>query len=121
MKYQITLNYAEVNLKVTVKTDSPQKLRLKVYDAANPKRVFTNRYKTVTGEENLFVRMPLSPEVAVVEVVADKALVKKGEKDNFKFIGVEKMPLVFKELLEHKELKALLVLKELKELRVHKV
>ena len=85
MKYQITLNYAEVNLKVTVKTDSPQKLRLKVYDA--------NRYKTVTGEENLFVRMPLSPEVAVVEVVADKALVKKGEKDNFKFIGVEKMPL----------------------------
>ena len=93
MKYQITLNYAEVNLKVTVKTDSPQKLRLKVYDAANPKRVFTNRYKTVTGEENLFVRMPLSPEVAVVEVVADKALVKKGEKDNFKFIGVEKMPL----------------------------
>jgi hypothetical protein len=93
MKYQIKLNYAEVNLKVTVKTDSPQKLRLKVYDATNPNRVFTNRYKTVTGEENLFVRMPLSPETAVVEVVADKALVKKGEKDNFEFISVEKMPL----------------------------
>ena len=93
MKYQITLNYAEVNLKVTVKTDSPQKLRLNVYDASNPKRVFTNRYKTVSGEENFFVRMPLSPEVAVVEVVTDKALVKKGEKDTFKFIGVEKMPL----------------------------
>ena len=93
MKYQITLNYAEVNLKVTVKTDSPQKLRVKVYDAANPNRVFTNRYKTVTGEENFFVRMPLSPEVAVVEVVTDKALVKKGEKDTFQFIGVQKMPL----------------------------
>ena len=64
MKYQIKLNYAEVNLKVAVKTDSPQKLRLKVYDATNPNRVFTNRYKTVTGEENLFVRMPLSPETA---------------------------------------------------------
>ena len=90
MKYQIKLNYAEVNLKVAVKTDSPQKLRLKVYDATNPNRVFTNRYKTVTGEENLFVRMPLSPETAVVEVVADKALAKKGEKDNFEFISVEK-------------------------------
>jgi hypothetical protein len=93
MKYRITTNHAEVNLKVTIQTDGSQKVRLKVYDESNPKRVFTNRYKTINGEEALFVRMPLSPEKAIVEVISDKGLVKQGEKEHFKIVSVEKLPL----------------------------
>lgn len=93
MKYRITTNHAPVTIKVVIVTDSPQKVRLKVYDEENPKRVFTNRYKTITGEEALFVRMPLSPNKAVVEVMGNKDLVKKGEKEHFKLKSVEKQPL----------------------------
>lgn len=89
MKYRITLDHAEVNLKVTVKSESPQKLRLKVYDAKNPDRIFTNRYKTIHGQEVLFVRMPLSPAVAVVEVTPET----KGEPKPFSFVNVEKLGL----------------------------
>jgi hypothetical protein len=93
MKYRITTNYGQVNLRVALQADSPQKVRLKVYDAQNPKRVFTNRYKTIKGEESLFVRMPLSGDVTIVEVTNDGGIVKKGAKENFKFVGVEKLPL----------------------------
>jgi hypothetical protein len=68
-------------------------VRLKVYDEENPKRVFTNRYKTINGDENLFVRMPLSPNKAIVEVISDKGIIKKGEKEHFKIVSVEKLPL----------------------------
>jgi hypothetical protein len=78
---------------VAIHTDSPQKVRLKVYDEENPKRVFTNRYKTINGDENLFVRMPLSPNRAIVEVISDKGIIKKGEKEHFKIVSVEKLPL----------------------------
>jgi hypothetical protein len=78
---------------VAIHTDSPQKVRLKVYDEENPKRVFTNRYKTINGDENLFVRMPLSPNKAIVEVISDKGIIKKGEKEHFKIVSVEKLPL----------------------------
>jgi hypothetical protein len=93
MKYRITTSHAPVNLKVAIHTDSPQKVRLKVYDEENPKRVFTNRYKTINGDENLFVRMPLSPNKAIVEVISDKGIIKKGEKEHFKIVSVEKLPL----------------------------
>jgi hypothetical protein len=93
MKYRITTNHKEVNLKVNIHTNGAQKVRLKVYDESNPKRVFTNRYKTINGEEALFVRMPLSPDKAIVEVVSQKDIVKRGEKENFKIVSVEKLPL----------------------------
>jgi hypothetical protein len=93
MKYRITLNHAEVNLKVLIRTDKPQKVRLLVYDSANPKRVFTNRYKTINGEEALFVRMPLSPDVAVVEISNDSAMTKNGQKSGVELVSVEKLPL----------------------------
>lgn len=93
MKYRITTNHSPVTLKVLIQTDSPQKVRLRVFDEENPKRVFTNRYKTITGEEALFVRMPLSPDKAIVEVISNKGIVKQGEKEQFKLKSVEKQPL----------------------------
>lgn len=94
MKYRITTNHAEVNLKVDIHTDSPQKVRLIVYDEANPKRVFTNRYKTISGDESLYVRMPLSPEKAVVEIKEFNSINKAIQKGNeIKLVAVSKVPL----------------------------
>lgn len=92
MKYRITTNHAEVNLKVDINTDSPQKVRLIVYDEANPKRIFTNRYKTISGDESLYVRMPLSPERAIVEVKEFKTL-NQANNNQIKLVGVSKIPL----------------------------
>ena len=68
MKYRITIDYAPITLNVKVSTEKPEKLHLVVYDAMCPDVKFTERYKTVTGDETFYVRMPISPEVAIVEV-----------------------------------------------------
>lgn len=90
MKYKITLNHAQVTLKVNIKTSSPETVLLRVSDAKNPMRVFTNRYMTINGEKSLYVRMPLSPEIAIVEVRAKDASKKN---DVIKFESVEKEAL----------------------------
>ena len=95
MKYRITIDYAPITLNVKVKTDKPEKLHLVVYDAVCPDIKFTERYKTVTGDETFYVRMPISPEVAVVEVYGDKTGrgVKNSDEKNFQIVSVEKTPL----------------------------
>jgi hypothetical protein len=95
MKYRITIDYAPITLNVKVKTEKPEKLHLVVYDAVCPDIKFTERYKTVTGDETFYVRMPISPEVAVVEVYGDKTGrgVKNSDEKNFQIVSVEKTPL----------------------------
>jgi len=94
MKEQkIVTNYAPLTLCVELRTEFPTKLFLKVYDQKNPKRKFTERYKTITGEETLYVRMPISPEVAVVEVAAHKAGIAKQNDNSFDIVRVYKKGL----------------------------
>ena len=95
MKYRITIDYAPITLNVKVKTETPEKLHLVVYDATCPDIKFTERYKTITGDETFYVRMPISPEFAVVEVYGDKTGrgVKNADEKNFQIVSVEKTPL----------------------------
>ena len=95
MKYKITTNYKPLTLAVTIKTTKPTKLQVCVYDAMNKMRRFTDRYKTIDGQETLYVRMPLSPEVAVVDVY-NSALgqnIPKDKETSFEIISVKKAPL----------------------------
>lgn len=96
MKYKITTNYAPIILEVKVSSKTPQKLYFTVCDYANRKLEFTQRFKTVTGEETLFVRMPDSPEVSVVDVY------KKNGKDIIQDDGTFKIESVKKIALERK-------------------
>ena len=90
MKEQrIATKYAPLTLCVVLKTEFPTKLNLVVFDAKNPKRKFTERYKTITGEETLFVRMPLSPDTAVIQVFAGGGITKKND-SNFSIVRVYK-------------------------------
>jgi hypothetical protein len=94
MKEQkIATKYAPLTLCIELRTEVPTKLHLTVYDAKNEKRKFTERYKTITGNETLFVRMPLSPDIAVVEVVADKGGIAKKNDDSFEIVKVYKKGL----------------------------
>jgi hypothetical protein len=92
MKYRITTAHSPITLKVVVKTDSPKKVRLKVYDEENPKRIFTDRYKTIKDQEELFVRMPLSPDKAIVEVMSKDGDFKAKEA-GITLVSVDKVPL----------------------------
>lgn len=89
---RIATKYAPLTLCVVLKTEFPTKLNLVVFDAKNPKRKFTERYKTVTGEETLYVRMPLSPDNAVVQVFSSGGITKKND-PNFKIVRVYKKGL----------------------------
>lgn len=86
--------YEAQTLKVTVRTDSPQVIRLRVSDAEQKNTVFTNRYKTVMGEEVLYVRMPLAPRVALVTVYNEKnGDVAQKQEATFTLVGIEKAVL----------------------------
>lgn len=92
MKYRITTGNAPITLKVVVKTDTPKKVRLRVFDEENPNRIFTDRYKTIKDQEELFVRMPLSPNKSIVEVSAKDGNL-KGKESGIQLVSVDKVPL----------------------------
>jgi len=89
MKYKITTNYAPLTLCVKVTASTPTKVYLRVYDAQDKTRRFTDRYKTVTGEEMFYIRMPLSPDISVVEVTGANG----AQEGTFNLVSVTKKPL----------------------------
>jgi hypothetical protein len=93
MTEKIVTKYAPITLVVKVKSDKPQKLYFTVYDASNPLRKFTERWKTIQGEETLYVRMPLSPEVSVVDVSNTPNGTLGNKNVGFEIVSVKKAPL----------------------------
>jgi hypothetical protein len=94
MNLRINTRYEELSLAIQLQTLSPSKIRIKVYDAEKPKTVFTDRYKTVKGNEVFYIRMPLSSNKVIVsvynEAVGNK---RKGEDKSFIVTEVKKLPL----------------------------
>jgi len=68
MIFSVPTRYEELTLLIKVNTHEPEKIRVKVTDAAQPNTTFTDRYKTVDGESIFFVRMPVSPKDALVYI-----------------------------------------------------
>ena len=68
MIFKVPTRHEEMTLLIKVRTDNPEVIRLKVIDAEQPNTTFTNRYKTVDGESIFFVRMPVSPKIALVNI-----------------------------------------------------
>ena len=60
MVYKIPSNHEEFTLLVKVATKQPEKIKLIVKDCDMMDTVFTDRYKTISGEATFFVRMPVS-------------------------------------------------------------
>jgi hypothetical protein len=68
MIFSVPTRHEELTLLIKVKTKSPEKIRVKVIDAEQPNTSFTDRYKTIDGENIFYVRMPVSPKEALVYV-----------------------------------------------------
>lgn len=94
MNFKMWLRYEPVMIKVVVRTTSPQKIVLKVYDSSQANTYFTDRTKTVNGEQELFVRMPLAPNTAILSIYNEKnGNQPKGQDNSFEVVKIEKEDL----------------------------
>lgn len=94
MNYKMWLRYAPSMIKVVVKTSSPQKIVLKVSDSSQANTFFTDRTKMVDGEQELFVRMPLAPNTAILSIYNEKnGNQPKGQDTSFDVVKIEKEEL----------------------------
>jgi len=84
MIFELPTRYDELTIKIVVSTSSPQKIRIKVKDKDLANTIFTDRYKTVNGENTFFVRMPISGKTALIYVYnEDKGNMGEGEDNSF--------------------------------------
>jgi len=79
-------------LLVRIKTLTPRKIYLKVTDDSNPNTAYTNRYCTINDEQSLFIRMPLSPKRAVIDVKSEVELSGKEDK-GYKVTALKVLPI----------------------------
>jgi hypothetical protein len=94
MNYKMWLRYEPVMIKIVVKTSSPQKIVLKVSDSSQGNTLFTDRTKMVDGEQELFVRMPLAPNTAILSIYNEKnGNQPKGQDTSFDVVKIEKEEL----------------------------
>lgn len=83
-----------IMLRIVLKTASPEQLVIKVYDKAAANTYFADRVKKVNGEQELFIRMPVSPFVTTIEVYNEKnGNQKKGADSSFDVVTIERLPL----------------------------
>jgi hypothetical protein len=94
MNYKIWTRYEECILKIGVKTTEPVKVRLIVFDAEQKYTQFTNRYMTVEGNKEFVVRMPLSPNHAIISVFNEQnGNLNTGEDSTISVTYIKKAPL----------------------------
>jgi hypothetical protein len=81
-------------VQIVILTQSAEVLCLKVYDPYQKNTVFTERKKTITGKESLFVRMPLSSNVINIQVYNEKnGDLPSNEDKTFKILAVKMLDL----------------------------
>lgn len=94
MVFKIPSNYDEFTLLVKVATQRPEKIKLIVKDCEMRDTVFTDRYKTVSGEATFFVRMPVSGKNIYVVVYNERVgNLDTNEDSSFEVLDIEKLPL----------------------------
>lgn len=81
-------------LKVVIRCTTPQVIALKVFDPSQANTVLMDRTKTIEGEQELYVRMPLAPNVTSVSVYNTKnGNLPKGEDNSFEVVQIKKEEL----------------------------
>lgn len=94
MNYQLWTRYEPIMVKIVVKTNSPENIVLKVYDGSQANTYFTDRTKIIDGEQELFVRMPLSPYMATLSIYNEKnGNLGKGQDKSFVVKEIKKKDL----------------------------
>jgi hypothetical protein len=84
MIVKVPTRHEELTLIIKVLTQEPTKIRIKVIDESQVDTSFTDRFKTVDGESIFYVRMPISPQNALVYVYnEDNGNLMQGQDDTF--------------------------------------
>lgn len=97
MIYKVPTRHEEITLVVKVYAYESLTIRIKVIDADQPNTTFTNRTKVIDGESIFYVRMPVSPQTALVYIYnEEKGNLKSNEDSTFEVESITK------ELLEKK-------------------
>lgn len=91
MIVKVPTRHEELTLIIKVLTQEPTKIRIKVIDESQVDTSFTDRFKTVDGESIFYVRMPVSPQNALVYVYnEDKGNLMQGQDDTFEVESITK-------------------------------
>jgi hypothetical protein len=94
MVYKVPSNHDEFTLLVKVVTKQPEKIKLIVKDCEMMDTVFTDRYKTISGEATFFVRMPVSGKNVYVVVYNERVgNLDANEDKSFEVVAIDKLPL----------------------------
>ena len=80
------------SLKVTIATNKPIKIWIKVCDAKATKTFYSKRYSKIDGEQDFYIGMPQSPFTArlVIYKDGDSPL----NNDEYEILGIEILPLL---------------------------
>jgi hypothetical protein len=91
MIVKVPTRHEELTLIIKVLTQEPTKIRIKVIDESQVDTSFTDRFKTVDGESIFYVRMPVSPQNALVYIYnEDKGNLMQGQDDTFEVESITK-------------------------------
>lgn len=94
MIFSVPTRHEELTLLVKVRTNDPQKIRIRVIDSDQPYTTFTDRFRTVDGESIFFVRMPVSPREALVYIYnEEKGNMQVGSDPSLEVASITKEPL----------------------------
>jgi hypothetical protein len=96
MNFRVFTGYAPCTLKVTLSslTGSPVNIRLLAFDESQANTFFTDRFNQFQGQQTLYIRMPLSPKVSIVQVYdTSQGNLSQGNTQTFSVQGIEKMGL----------------------------
>lgn len=94
MNFKLWVRYEPCMVKVVVKTSAPQNIVLKVSDPSQANTFFTDRTKVIDGTQDLFIRMPLAPNTALLSIYnAKNGNLPKGGDDSFEVVQIKKEEL----------------------------
>jgi hypothetical protein len=94
MNFKLWTRYEPCKVKIVVKTSSPQNIVLKVSDPSQANTFFTDRTKSIDGTQELYVRMPLAPNTALLSIYNEKVgNVAKGADSSFEVVQIIKEEL----------------------------
>lgn len=89
MEIEIPLYGESCTLAVTIWSDTPRAIRLIVEDAENTDTMLTDRTGTVSDSKTYYVRLPISPDIANVIVLAEDGVESGFEIDD---VQIEELP-----------------------------
>lgn len=94
MNFKLWTRYEPCKVKIVVRTTAPQNIVLKVSDPSQANTLFTDRTKIVEGTQDLYVRMPLAPNTALLSIYnAKNGNLPKGSDDSFEVVTIKKEEL----------------------------